>query len=313
MKISVITPIYNEENSIRQLFEEIAIALAGYNYEIIGINDGSTDGSSKILNELVASSPNFKAIHLAGNYGQTAAIACGIEHAQGDIIVPIDSDLENNPRDIVKLIAKMEEGYDVVSGWRKNRWKGQFITRKTPSMAANYIISKIAGLNLKDYGCTLKAYKKDIINNIPLYGEMHRFIPAYAASRGGKIGEAEVDFRPRQNGKSNYGISRIFKVLLDLVMMKFLSKYMARPMHFFGGVGFIAFFLGAAAGITSIVFKLTGYRDFVATPLPVLTALLVVVGVQLIAMGVVAEMIMRTYFESRGKRPYQIKEKVNLD
>lgn len=313
MKISVIIPVYNEKNSLRQLFKEINAALADYDYEIIAINDGSIDGSGDILNEIAASSPNIKVAHFAGNFGQTAAIACGIEYAQGDIVVPIDSDLENDPRDILKLLAKMEEGYDVVSGWRKNRWIGQLITRKIPSLAANYVISKIAGLSLKDYGCTLKAYKRNIINDIPLYGEMHRFIPAYAVSRGGKIGEVEVGFRPRQNGKSNYGVSRIFKVLLDLVMMKFLNKYMARPMHFFGGVGFIAFFLGAAAGVTAIVFKLTGYRDFVGTPLPILTAILVVVGVQLIAMGVVAEMIMRTYFESCGKKPYQIKEKINLD
>lgn len=313
MKISVIVPIYNEADNLSQLFEELHSALKEREYEIIAVNDGSKDNTRLVLNKAAANNKKIKAIHFAGNFGQTAAIACGIEYAQGDIVVPIDSDLENDPRDILKLLVKMEEGYDVVSGWRKNRWRGQLITRKIPSLAANYVISKIAKLNLKDYGCTLKAYKKNIISDIPLYGEMHRFIPAYVASRGGKIGEVEVGFRPRQKGNSNYGVSRIFKVLLDLVTMNFLNKYMARPMHFFGGVGFIAFFLGAAAGATAIVFKLIGYRDFVGTPLPILTAILVVVGIQLIAMGVVAEMIMRTYFESCGKKPYQIKEKINFE
>ena len=312
MKISIITPIYNEEGNIKQLFDEIAIALIGYDYEIIGVNDGSSDNSDKILNNLAKTSPNIKAIHMAGNFGQTAAISCGIEHSTGDIIILIDSDLENDPSDIIKILKKMEEGYGVVSGWRKNRWGNQMITRKIPSFIANRLISRIAGLKLNDYGCTLKAYKKDIIAGVPLYGEMHRFIPAYAASRGVKVGEVEVNFRPRKSGKSNYGMWRIFKVILDLIVVKFLNKYIARPMHFFGGVGFIIFFLGVLSGVVSVALKISGIRDFVSTPLPIFTALLVMVGVQLVAMGVVAEMIMRTYFESRGKKPYQIKEKINL-
>lgn len=313
MKISVITPIYNEEDNIKQLFNEIADALNGYDYEIIGVNDGSNDKSGEILNKIAAGSPRIKAIHFAGNYGQTAAIVCGIEHATGNIIVPIDSDLENDPMDILKLIDKLNEGYDVVSGWRKDRWRNQRITRRIPSSIANKVISSVTGLKLNDYGCTLKVYKREVIENVPLYGEMHRFIPAYAHWKKAKVGEIEISFRPRKSGKSSYGMSRIFKVLLDLVVIKFLNKYMTRPMHFFGGAGFAVFFLGMLAGIASIALKVLGIRDFVSTPLPILTALLVMVGVQLVAMGVVAEMIMRTYFEARGKKPYHIKEKINLE
>lgn len=313
MKISVVVPIYNEADNINQLLGEIQAVLKDQEYEIITVNDGSRDNTRLILNEAAAQNKNIKVIHFHGNFGQTAAISCGIHYSSGDVIIPIDSDLENDPKDILKLLGKINEGYDVVSGWRKGRWSDQKLRRRFPSMLANKLISRITRVKLNDYGCTLKAYRKSVMNNISLYGEMHRFIPAYASWRGAKISEVEVDFRPRRKGKSNYGMNRIFKVLLDLVVVKFLDKYMTRPMHFFGGVGFLVFFLGVATGLLTIILKILGLRDFVDTPLPILCAFLIMVGVQLVAMGVLAEMLMRIYFESQNKKSYQIAEKINFE
>ena len=313
MKISVVVPIYNEADNLNQLLSELNAVLKDYEHEIITINDGSKDNTRAVLNEAATKNKNLKIIHFHGNFGQTAAISCGINNSSGDVIIPIDSDLENDPKDILKLLEKINEGYDVVSGWRKGRWSDQKLRRKIPSMLANKLISRITKVKLNDYGCTLKAYRKSVIKDVSLYGEMHRFIPAYASWKGAKVSEVEVDFRPRRKGKSNYGISRIFKVLLDLVVIKFLDKYMTRPMHFFGGAGFLIFSLGVATGVLSIALKIIGLRDFVDTPLPILCALLIVVGVQLIAMGVLAEMLMRVYFESQNKKPYQIAEKINFE
>lgn len=314
MKISVVSPIYNEEKNIPLLFNELTAALGKItpDYEIIAVNDGSKDKSFDVLKETAKKDTRFKVINFRTNRGQTAAISAGIEHAVGDVIVTIDSDLENDPQDITRLIQKMEEGYDVVSGWRKNRWKGSFLKRKLPSMTANWLISKITKVPLHDYGCILKAYKKDVIADTRLYGEMHRFIPAYASWRGARVTEIEVGHRSRIHGKSNYGFSRTFKVLLDLLLIKFLDKYMSKPIHFFGGLGFIASFLGALAGLLAIILKIIDSRDFVATPLPTFAALLIIVGVQLIAVGIIAEILMRTYFESQDKRPYLIKDRINI-
>lgn len=312
MKISIVVPIYNEADNLNQLFDELQNVLKDHEHEIVTVNDGSQDNTRSVLNEVASKNKNIKVIHFHGNFGQTAAISCGINHSSGDVIIPIDSDMENDPKDILKLLEKINEGYDVVSGWRKGRWNDQKLRRRFPSMLANKLISKITRVKLNDYGCTLKAYRRSVIKDVSLYGEMHRFIPAYASWRGAKVSEVEVNFRPRQKGRSNYGMSRVFKVLLDLVVIKFLDKYMTRPMHFFGGVGFLVFSLGVATGILAIVLKIIGLRDFVDTPLPILCALLIMVGVQLIAMGVLAEMLMRIYFESQNKKPYQIAEKINF-
>ncbi|MES3005128.1 MAG: glycosyltransferase family 2 protein [Patescibacteria group bacterium] len=314
MKISVVTPVYNESKNIPILVGELEAVLnkLTLQYEIIAVNDGSKDDSFTVLQSLAKDNSRIKVINFQVNKGQTSALSAGIESAEGDVIITIDSDLENDPNDIPKLVEKIHEGFDVVSGWRKDRWKKQFIKRKLPSVVANWFISKITGIKLHDYGCILKAYKKEVLENTNLYGEMHRFIPAYAFWRGAKVTEIVVNQRPRIHGKSNYGIGRTFKVLLDLIVIKFLDKYMNRPMHFFGGIGFISLGVGAISGTLSLIFKIVGYKDFVQTPLPVFSALFVIVGVQLVVMGILAEILMRTYYESQGKKPYIIKSKINF-
>ncbi|MFZ2522315.1 MAG: glycosyltransferase family 2 protein [Minisyncoccia bacterium] len=314
MKISVVTPIYNEAKNIPILLKELKDVLVNISddYEIITIDDGSRDNSFDVLSNIAQSDIHIKVINFRVNNGQTAAISAGIEHATGDLIIPIDSDLENDPKDIPKLLLKINEGFDVVSGWRKNRWKDKLLTRKLPSMCANWIISKITRLKLHDYGCTLKVYKREVIEYTNLYGEMHRFIPAYAYWRGAKVTEVIINHRSRIHGESNYGFNRLFKVLLDLIVIKFLEKYMNKPIHFFGGLGFILFGFGIFFGLTSIILKIIQLRDFVSTPLPVFSAFLLVVGIQLIVMGIIAEILMRTYYESQGKKSYIIKDKINL-
>lgn len=316
MKISIVMPVYNEKENLHPLFGELFTVLEGlgpgFDYEILAVNDASRDESLSVLKEAVKINKRVKVIDFIANCGQTAALSAGFEYASGDIIIPIDSDRENDPRDIVRLLDKMQEGYDVVSGWRKDRWREKRLSRKLPSILANFLISKITGLNLHDYGCTLKAYKKEVIAGVRLYGEMHRFIPAYALWRGARVAEITVNYRQRTKGKSKYGIGRTFSVLLDLVVIKFLDKYLNKPMHFFGGIGFIAFFFGLITGFAALVLKILGIRSLVETPLPILAALFIMVGVQLIVMGIIGEMLTRTYYESQNKRPYGIKEKINF-
>jgi glycosyltransferase involved in cell wall biosynthesis len=288
------------------------MGVLGYPYEVIAVNDGSRDDSKEHLDRIASTDVRIKIIHFRMNAGQTAAIQAGIEHASGDIIIPLDSDLENDPGDIVLLLAKLNEGHDVVSGWRKNRWANKKLVRKVPSILANKLISIISGTHLHDYGCTLKAYRQDVIKGVHLYGEMHRFIPAYAAQMGARVAEVEVSYTPRKYGKSKYGLSRTVRVLLDLLVLRFLHKYKDRPMQFFGLIGVVVGGLGFIAGITAVVLRLTIDLHLVETPLPTLSALLIIVGVQLITMGVLAEMVMRTYYESQGKKAYLIKETINL-
>jgi glycosyltransferase involved in cell wall biosynthesis len=311
-RLSVILPVYNEAKGIELLFSTLEKALTGYEYEIIAVNDGSKDSSWGEMLKAAAKNPAFKLINLKRNFGQTAAINAGIQSATGDILILIDSDLENDPNDIPKLLAKMEEGYDVVSGWRQNRWKGQFLTRKVPSLAANGLISKISGVKLHDYGCTLKAYKRDVIKDVRLYGQMHRFIPVFCQWQGGKVTEIPVNYQPRMYGKSNYGLFRIYKVILDLVLIKFLDKFMQRPIHFFGGAGILSFIVMLLSTGLAIYFKLTGQKDFVQTPLPTIAAMFFVIGIVMVLMGVLAEMLMRTYYETQNKFPFTIKEKINF-
>ncbi|MEK7067225.1 MAG: glycosyltransferase family 2 protein [Patescibacteria group bacterium] len=312
--ISIIFPIYNERENIKPLLKALrsVVDAIGEEYELLAIDDGSIDGSFEELSEIAKEYKKLKLIHFARNFGQTAALSAGIQAAKGEILITIDSDLENDPADIPKLIAKLKnEKLDVVSGWRVNRWQGNFISRKLPSMVANYLISNIGGAKLHDYGCTLKVYRRKVISDIPLYGEMHRFMPAYAYLQGAKIGELPVSYTPRRFGKSKYGFSRTFRVVLDLLFMKFLVVYMSRPIHFFGGLGLGTFFLGLLAGGGALVLKFMG-TSFVRTPLPILSIFLILVGVQFIVTGIVAEILMRIYYESQGKQPYQIKETINL-
>ncbi len=312
MRLSVVLPIYNESQGIPELFHEIHNSVARYEYEIIAVNDGSSDDSFNVLQSFATDDKRIKVINFKKNYGQTAAINAGIQHATGDIIVLMDSDLENLPSDIPKLIDKLNEGYDVVSGWRKERWQGSFLTRKLPSLLANKLISKVSGVNLHDYGCTLKIYRTEVISEVKLYGQMHRFIPVYCKWQGGKVAEVPVQYQPRKYGKSNYGISRTSKVILDLVLIKFLDRYMQRPIHFFGGAGIFSLLFSFASFCIALYFKITGQKDFVETPLPILTVMFLIIGILMVLMGVIAEILMRTYYESQQKFPYAIKNKINL-
>mgnify|MGYP001576265074 CR=1 FL=1 len=255
---------------------------------------------------------SLKIIDFRKNFGQTAALSAGINHAQGEIIIPLDADLENDPADIPQLLAKINEGYDVVSGWRKNRWKDKFFSRRLTSMAANWLISFVTGVKLHDYGCTLKAYRREIIKEVGLYGEMHRFIPALAYWQGAKVAEIEVNYQPRVHGKSKYGLGRTFKVLLDLLTIKFLSGYSTKPIHFFGSLGFISILVSFLTGGLAVYYKVSGQKDFIETPLPVLTALFFIIGVLFVLIGLLAEMIMRVYHETQRRPIYSIKEKINF-
>lgn len=314
MKISVIFPVYNEAKNIPLLLERLYVVLRkeGYDYEIIAVNDGSRDESLSVLALHSQTDPRLKVINFKTNAGQTAALRAGIEHATGEVIILMDSDLENHPSDIPRLISKLDEGYDVVSGWRKNRWRDNYFSRKIPSTLANALISRITGVYLHDYGCTLKAYRPNVIQGIPLYGEMHRFIPAYAASQGAKVTEIEVEYTPRAFGKSNYGIMRTFSVLLDLLVIRFLDRYLDRPIHFFGGLGFLLVALGSLAGIAAVFFRLFYNLHLVQTPLPLLAAFLLIAGLNLIMLGVIAEILTRTYYEAKGDKPYSIHSTVNF-
>jgi glycosyltransferase involved in cell wall biosynthesis len=314
MKISIIIPVHNEEENIKVLSNDLISTLesVGVWFEILLINDGSDDGSAKILNEIASNDNRFKIIHLLRNYGQTCAMAAGFDNASGNVIIAMDGDNQNDPSDIPRLIDKINEGYDVVSGWRKNR-KDAKISRVFPSVVANFLISKIGGIKLHDYGCSLKAYKENVIKDVKLYGEMHRFIPVFSSWQGAKVAEIIVNHRPRSGGSSHYGISRVAKVLLDLALIKFLDKYMQHPIHFFGGFGLLSFLSSAVTFSMMMYYKFFGGKTFIETPLPTLTVLFVLMGIIAILMRILAEIIMRTYYESQQKKPYRIKEILNYE
>jgi glycosyltransferase involved in cell wall biosynthesis len=309
--LSILIPIYNEEGNLFLLYEKLVAALkkVGRPYEVIFIDDGSSDGSLDILLDLREKNPNVKIISFSRNFGQTAALSAGIDLSKGDIIIPMDGDLQNDPEDILTLLQKIEEGYDVVSGWRKGR-KDPFLNRRLPSMIANKLISWIGGVHLHDYGCTLKAYRKDILKNIRLYGEMHRFIPIYAQWIGARVSEIPVRHFPRGSGASNYGISRVFKVILDLMVVKFLLSYSQKPIYVFGGIGLLMILGAILSGGYALYLKLFTGLSFILTPLPLLCALLLLLGFVSILMGFIAEILTRTYYESQGKPTYQIKETI---
>ncbi|GAB6065932.1 glycosyltransferase family 2 protein [Aquifex pyrophilus] len=311
--ISVVIPAYNEEENIPILYEKLKKVLdnLGEDYEIIFVDDGSTDRTPQILEDIAKKDKKVKVIRFRRNFGQTAAIYAGFEHAEGDIIITMDADLQNDPEDIPRLLEKIREGYDIVSGWRKDR-KDPFLSRKLPSMIANWIISKVTGVELHDYGCTLKAYRKEIAKRYRLYGDMHRFLPALAKRFGAKITEIPVKHHPRLYGKSKYGIDRTIRVILDIFLVKFLNEYITRPLYVFGGVGFILFFLGFIFGLYLTVLKIFFGQDIGGRPLLILSVLLILSGIQLISTGIIAELIVRTYYESRGEKPYIIEKKINF-
>ena len=308
MKISIVIPLFNEMQNIPPLYENLrALLNRGANdYEVFLVNDGSTDDTQTLLDEIGRKDSRFKPIHFRRNFGQTAAMMAGIDASEGDIIVPMDGDLQNDPEDIPRLIEKLNQGYDVVSGWRKNR-KDNALARTIPSRIANWIISKASGVHLHDYGCSLKAYKKEVIKGVKLYGEMHRFIPIYSYWLGGKVTEMEVTHHPRLHGKSNYGIVRTFKVILDLLLIVFLSKYAHKPIHLFGGFGLVSFAAGFLSFGAMVYYKYWGGKSFVATPLPILAGLFLSIGVVSILLGLIAEILNRTYYESQNRSVYVIK------
>jgi len=315
MRISVVTPVYNEERSIPLFLERLTAVLTGLgDYEIIAVDDGSRDGSFVVLAAATATDPHIKVIRLATNFGQTAALAAGIEAARGAIIVLIDSDLENDPADIPGIIKMIEnDESDVVSGWREGRWAGAAFTRRLPSHAANRLISKVTGVHLHDYGCTLKAYRRELIQDIALYGEMHRFIPAYAAQQGARVKEVPVRYEPRRYGKSNYGLSRTLRVIPDLFLFVFFARFGSRPMHLFGYAAFISLGVGIVSIALALYWKIFEGVSLIETPVPTFAAMAVILSVQFLMFGFLAEMLMRTYYESQRRRPYRIKQTVGID
>jgi len=312
-EISIFLPVFNEEPNLRPLHAKLDQALKALNRpaEIVYVDDGSSDGSLKILRELAQQDPRVRVVALRRNYGQTAAMAAGIDAAQGEVLIPMDADLQNDPADITRLLAKLDEGYDVVSGWRKDR-KDKMISRKIPSMLANRLISWIGGVPLHDYGCSLKAYRRESLQDVRLYGEMHRFIPIYASWAGARVTEIPVEHHARTMGKSKYGIERTLKVVFDLMTIKFMASYQTKPIYVFGSFGMLAFAISFLAGFYAVFLKIFHRADFVQTPLPILTIVMFAVGVQFVLMGLLAEMLVRTYHESQSKPIYAVRERLGF-
>lgn len=311
-KISALLPVYNEKENIGECVCRLEGVLKelGRDYEIICADDGSIDGSYEMLDRMAAENKNIKVIRFRKNYGQTAAMAAGFDFASGEILVTLDADLQNRPEDIPKLIGKIAEGYDVACGWRKNR-RDRLITRKIPSFIANRIISAVTGVKLHDYGCTLRAYRKDFVKEIRLYGEMHRFLPALLSWAGASIVEVEVDHAPRLRGKSKYGIFRTFKVILDLLTVKLLTAYSTKPIYMFGSIGLVLLMLGAAAFLV-VAYRVMVIHSLSATPLVFIMVILLISGIQMILTGLLAEINIRTFFEMKNKEIYKIKNRINI-
>ncbi len=317
MDVSVVIPVYNEEECIELLCERLHQSLSQTNraYEVILVDDGSTDQTWPKLQACIERYPHLQAIRFRRNFGQTAAMSAGFHAAEGEVVVTLDADLQNDPDDIPRLLARMDEGYDVVSGWRKDR-KDPFVNRRLPSIIANWLISRITGVYLHDYGCTLKAYRREVIRDVHLYGEMHRFIPALASWVGGRLDEVVVGHHARQHGQSKYGISRTFRVILDLITVKFLLRYSMGPMQMFGKIGLfftipslLLFAIMIGGHLSFLLFDTTLASELVKRPFWLVSAtMLMFLGVQFISMGLLAEIQIRTYHESQNKRTYVIRE-----
>ncbi len=313
-KVSIVIPSYNEETSLKVLLDELGyfLKIFEYKYELVFVDDGSTDNSYNILKDAALKDPHIKVIKLRRNYGQSAALLAAIDNSSGDVIVPLDADLQNDPNDIPKLLNLIEEGYDLVSGWRKNR-QDRALDRKIPSMIANKLISWVSGIKLHDYGCSLKAYRKEVLQGTRLYGELHRFLPILASWNGAKVTEIDVNHKPRMFGKSKYGLSRTYKVVLDLLVLKFLSNYATKPIYFFGGFSWVSFLFACMLTLWAVYLKIFRDIDLDGTPLLIFSAVFVIVSVQLLLMGILADLVMRTYFESQDKKTYQVKESININ
>jgi len=312
-ELSLFLPVLDEEENLRPMHAKIRSALdaLGKTAEVIYVDDGSTDKSLSILKEIAAGDDRVRVISLRRNYGQTAAMSAGIDAAKGEILIPMDADLQNDPADISRLLEKLNEGYDVVSGWRKNR-QDKLISRKIPSQIANRIISWIGGVPLHDYGCSLKAYRREVIQDVRLYGEMHRFIPIYASWAGARVAEIPVDHHARTMGKSKYGISRTIKVVFDLITIKFMAEYHTKPLYVFGAFGMLAFAIAVIAGIWAVVLKIASGVSFILTPLPIITVVMLAISVQFFLMGLLAELLVRTYHESQDKAIYAVRERIGF-
>jgi len=314
MKVSVIIPVYNEEESIPELYAELAAVLSreSWDSEIIMIDDGSTDRSAAVILRIAEQDPNVRFIRFARNFGQTAAILAGIDHATGEVLIPMDADLQNDPADIPRLLAKIDEGYDVVSGWRKNR-QDRLLSRRVPSMLANKLISRWTGVALNDYGCTLKAYRATALKGAQLYGEMHRFIPIYASWRGGRLDEIVVNHRPRRFGTSKYGIGRTFKVLLDLMTVKFLGGYTTKPAYLFGGIGISLLGIGGVLALASILEWLIWNTWPHKMTVMMLATFFVTNGVLLLCIGLLAELVVRIYHGQGHHKTYVLASELRAD
>jgi len=306
--VSVVVPVYDERDNLRPLHQELVACLQrlGREWEIVLVDDGSTDGSQRVLAELHAGNERTKVVLLRRNFGQTAAIAAGFDHAAGDVLVTMDADLQNDPADIPRLLAKFDEGYDVVSGWRQQR-KDNWLTRRFPSAVANWLISRVTGVALHDYGCTLKAYSREVVASLNLYGDLHRFIPALASWAGATMAELPVNHRPRRAGRSKYGLSRTLRVLLDLLVVKFLLSYSTKPIHIFGLWGALFGLVGFLLALYLSYVKLVLRQDIGDRPLLLLAVLLIITGFQLVTMGLLAELQARTYHEAQSKPVYVVR------
>ena len=311
--ISLTVPVYNEQDALLPLFEKIRDVMTrrGGPWEIIFVNDGSHDASPEILDRLASEHPEVKVVHFRRNFGQTAAMMAGFDFASGHTVIPMDGDGQNDPEDIPRMLAKLDEGFEVCSGWRKDR-QDNALQRNLPSIMANKLISAVSGVPLHDFGCSLKAYRAEVIKGVRLYGEMHRFLPIYAKWHGARIAEIPVGHHARTTGKSKYGLERVLKVLMDLITVKFLDKYMLKPMYLFGFWGMLFFF--GAAGFTAWTFymRTQGYY-FTATPLPMMAVFSFMTGMICVLMGLLAEMITRTFHESQDKSTYLVRSTRNLD
>lgn len=307
-EISLVIPVYNEEDNLIPLYERVVEVLdpLQISFELILVDDGSRDKSLGRLRELVDRDPRVVAVELRRNFGQTAAMAAGIHQATGEFVVTLDADLQNDPGDIPALLAKTKDGFDIVSGWRKDR-QDDFFSRTLPSKIANRIISTITGTFLHDYGCTLKVYRRDALEGLNLYGEMHRFLPALVARDGARIAEMAVSHHPRLHGVSKYGIGRTFKVILDLLTVKFLTSYSTKPIYVFGGFGLFLFLAGFLTVSVMLYAKFVHGVSMILTPLPNLAAMLVILGFQSLMLGLIAELVIRTYHESQNKKIYSIR------
>ena len=311
MRVSLVIPCYNEEENLPRLFEEVTTVIDQnqLDAEVILVDDGSSDSTPTLLKEKAQEDARFHAVIFRRNFGQTAAMVAGIDASKGDVIIPLDADLQNDPADIPRLLEKIDLGYDVVSGWRKSR-KDTFISRRLPSIMANWLISRVGGVHIHDYGCTLKAYRRRVISEVRLYGEMHRFIPIYAAWAGASVTEIVVNHRPRIAGESKYGIGRTFKVLLDLLTVKLLGSYATKPIYFFGGIGMLFLGLGFTTVAAAIGFLFLGYMETHRFSLLLLGAFFSLVGIQSTLLGLLAELQVRTYHESQAKPIYLVDQEI---